>query len=166
MPVTMPPHTRFAAGPADLLQPADVVHLSGLDFLQGIVEGRYPAPPIARVLNYWLTEVRPGFAEFQGQPLFDFYNPIGSVHGGWFGTLLDSCMACAVQTMAKAGQGYTTLEYRVNIIRPLFETSEPVRATGHCLSFGNRTATAEGKIHGVESGKLYAFGTTTCLVMS
>ena len=93
------------------------------------------------------------------------YNPSGAVHGGWYGTLLDSCMACAVQTKLPKGFGYTTLEYKVNLLRPIFETTEDVLAVGEVDHVGRRTGVATGKIVGAESGKLYATGSTTCIVM-
>jgi uncharacterized protein (TIGR00369 family) len=138
--------------------------LSGLELLQGLVSGRFPAPPIAERLGFFLTEVRAGEAVFTCTPKFDHYNPIGTVHGGLAGTLLDSCMSCAVQTNLNAGQGYTTLEYRVHLVRAMMDTTGPVRAEGKVVHMGRRTATAEGRI--VDSnGRLYAHGTTTCLIM-
>lgn len=158
------PH--FAETPEDLLSVADLKQMSGREFLTGIQEGRLPAPPIAKTLGFTLVEVGEGRVVFEGKPGFEAYNPIGTVHGGWFGTVLDSCMACAVQSGLAKGLGYTTLEYRVNITRPLFVDSEPVRAVGETLTLGARIGTAEGKLIGADSGKLYAFGTTTCLVMA
>ena len=151
---------------AEQLMPLETMRsMSGLEFLQGIQQGRYPAPPICRPMNFEMVEASEGRVVFEGRPRFEHYNPLGGVHGGWFGTLLDSCMACAVQTTLAAGMGYTTLEYRVNITRPLLEGGEPVRAVGETLHVGRRTGTSEGKLVGAESGKLYAFGTTTCLLM-
>lgn len=157
---------RRAAGPHDLLNLDQLKAMSGLAFIQGIVEGRLPEPPICETMRFRMIEASEGRVVFEGRPEFRHYNPIGGVHGGWFGTVLDSCMACAVQTTLAAGFGYTTLEYRVNIVRPLFEEGEAVRAIGSALHVGRRTGTAEGKLVGAESGKLYAFGTTTCLVIA
>lgn len=156
----------YADDASQLARPEELARLSGLDFLQGIVDGRYPQPPICRTLSFALVEVSEGRVVFEGTPRFEQYNPLGGVHGGWFGTLLDSCMSCAVQTELPVGKFYTTLEYRVNMTRPLGESSEKVRATGLTLQVGGRVGTAEGKITGVDSGKLYAFGTATCLIMS
>jgi uncharacterized protein (TIGR00369 family) len=138
--------------------------LSGLELLQGLISGEFPAPPIARQLEFYLTEVRDGEAVFGCTPSFAHYNPIGSVHGGLAGTLLDSCMSCAVQTRLKTGQGYTTLEYRVHLVRGMTESTGPVRAEGKVVHMGRRTATAEGRIVDA-AGRLYAHGTTTCLIM-
>ncbi|WP_316015401.1 PaaI family thioesterase [Roseobacter sp. HKCCA0434] len=141
-----------------------IASMSGLEFITAIAEGRLPAPPIARTLDYGMESVEEGRVVFRGRPSFEVMNPIGTVHGGWFGTLLDSCMACAVQTCLPKGQGYTTLEYKVNVIRPLFANSGEVRAIGQVSHVGRRTGIAEGRIEGVEDGKLYATGSTTCMV--
>lgn len=137
--------------------------MSGLDFMRAIKEGRIPPAPIAKTLDYTLLEVEEGRVVFAGKAKLEAYNPIGSVHGGWFGTLLDSCMACAVQTKLPAGRGYTTLEYKINILRAATVDSGLIRAEGTAIHVGRRTATAEGRMIG-EDGKLYATGTTTCLV--
>jgi uncharacterized protein (TIGR00369 family) len=121
--------------------------ISGLEFLTRIVDGRLPRPPITETLGFALTEV----------------SPIGTVHGGVAATLLDSCMSCAVQTTMQAGTGYTTLEIKVNMVRPITETTGLIRAEGRSLHTGRRSATAEGKILDA-NGTLLAHGTTTCNV--
>jgi len=155
---------RVAASAAELPTPEQIRELSGLEFMQSVLAGRFPAPPICATLDFALTLVAEGHVEFTGRPGFAAYNPLGAVHGGWFGTLLDSCMACAVMTRLPRGQGYTTLEYKVNVVRPLFEHSGEVRAVGRALHVGGRTGVAEGRLVGAGDGKLYALGTTTCLV--
>ncbi|MEL6582205.1 MAG: PaaI family thioesterase [Pseudomonadota bacterium] len=155
---------KWPAGPEELMTPAQIAELSGLEFITGIKEGRLPAPPIARALHYRMTHVAVGRVVFTGEPHFDAMNPIGSIHGGWFGTLLDSCMACAVQTHLPKGRAYTTLEYKINILRPLRFDSGAVEAIGETIHVGRRTATAEGKMVGVEDGKTYATGSTTCMI--
>jgi uncharacterized protein (TIGR00369 family) len=137
--------------------------ISGLEFLSRIVDGRLPHPPITETLGFALTEVSPGFARFTMTPQFRHYNPIGTVHGGVAATLLDSCMSCAVQTTMQAGTGYTTLEIKVNMVRPITETTGLIRAEGRSLHTGRRSATAEGKILD-SNGTLLAHGTTTCIV--
>jgi uncharacterized protein (TIGR00369 family) len=137
--------------------------MSGLEFLRRIVDGRLPRPPITETLGFDLAEVSPGFALFTMTPQFRHYNPIGTVHGGVAATLLDSCMSCAVQTTMEAGLGYTTLEIKVNMVRPITEKTGPVRAEGRSLHTGRRSATAEGKILDA-AGTLLAHGTTTCIV--
>ncbi len=150
--------------PADMLSPQQIGALKGIDVMRGIMAGRFPAAPIARLANMDLTEVAEGKVVFTGTPGFDHYNPIGSVHGGWFGILLDSAMACAVMTRLPRGKGYTTLEYKVNILRAAYEETGPLQCTGTSIHAGRRTATAEGRLEGAD-GKLYATGTTTCLVV-
>ncbi len=145
------------------VNPKDVAHLSGLEFFEGMLKGTYPAPPIAKTLNFDLVEAEHGRAVFEGEPLRDFYNPIGSIHGGFAGTLLDSCMGCAVHTTMAAGQAYTTLEYKVSLIRGMSDKTGKVRAEGKVIQVGRRVATAEGWLRDA-AGKLLAHGTTTCLV--
>jgi len=137
--------------------------MSGLEFLRGIVEGRLPAPPITETLGFTLAEVSPGFALFTMTPAFRHYNPIGTVHGGVAATLLDSCMSCAIQTNFAAGTGYTTLEFKVNLVRPITDKTGPIRAEGRSLHIGRRSGTAEGRITDA-GGALLAHATTTCLI--
>jgi len=137
---------------------------SGLEFLRDIATGMLPLPPIGKALNFFLLEADEGRVVFQGTPTFDFYNPIGTVHGGWAATLLDSCMACAVQTMLKRGQAYTTAELKLNLVRPLTDQTGPVRAEGKIIHAGRQVATSEGRLFGPD-GKLYAHGTTTCMIL-
>jgi uncharacterized protein (TIGR00369 family) len=136
---------------------------SGLQFLQDIIAGVLPLPPIGKAMNFFPLEAEEGRVVFQGTPKFDFYNPIGSIHGGWACTLLDSCMSCAVQTTLKAGYAYTTGELKVNMVRPITEKTGPLRAEGKVIHPGRQLATAEGRLVGPD-GKLYAHGTTTCLI--
>ena len=156
---------KFASKLSELLTQDDIASMSGLDFMAGILEGRLPAPPICKALNYRLESVAHGSCVFRGTPVFDAMNPIGSIHGGWFGTLLDSCMACAVQTTLPVGALYTTLEYKINIIRPIFPDTGDYRAEGQVDHVGRRTGIAHGKLIGVDDGKTYATGSTTCLIM-
>jgi uncharacterized protein (TIGR00369 family) len=136
---------------------------SGLEFLRDIAAGVLPYPPIGKTLNFFLLEADAGRVIFQGTPTFDFYNPIGSVHGGWAATLLDSCMGCAIQTTLKKGYGYTTAELKLNLVRPMSDKTGPVRAEGKVIHSGRQLATSEGRLYGPD-GKLYAHGTTTCLI--
>jgi uncharacterized protein (TIGR00369 family) len=136
---------------------------SGLAFLQRIVEREALAPPIALTLGFRLAEVSPGFALFTMTPQVRHYNPLGIVHGGVASTLLDSCMSCSVQTHLEKGYGYTTLELKVNFVRPVLEKTGPIRAEGRSIYVGRRSATAEGKIVDAK-GTLYAHGVTTCMI--
>jgi uncharacterized protein (TIGR00369 family) len=137
--------------------------MTGLDYLRGIAEGRIAAPPIAALLGLGIVEVEPGRVTFSLDVGEHLYNPIGSVHGGVFCALLDSAMACAVHSGLGPGQAYTTLELKVNLVKPLTVDTPRVVATGQVISSGRRVATASGQITGPD-GTLYAHATTTCLV--
>ncbi len=139
--------------------------MSGIDFLHAICDGRLPAPPIAELLGFRLVEVDTGHAVFEIQPGEKHYNPIGVVHGGLAMTLLDSAMGCAVHTHMAAGSGYTTLEAKTNLVRPVTAESGTLRAIGKVLHIGSRVATAEGRLVDA-AGKLYAHASTTCIVLS
>jgi uncharacterized protein (TIGR00369 family) len=147
-----------------LVDPAFARTPSGLAFLQQIVRGEIVDPPIAHTLDFFLLEAESGRAVFQGEPGFAHYNPIATVHGGWHGTLLDSAMACAAQTLCEPGRAYTTLEYKIHCVRPLTEKTGPVRAEGKVVASGRRMATAEGRLFDAD-GKLYSHGTTTCMFL-
>ncbi|MES2105427.1 MAG: PaaI family thioesterase [Pseudomonadota bacterium] len=136
---------------------------SGFEFLRAIIDGELPAAPIAETLGFFIVEGEPGRIVFQGTPGREHYNPLGSVHGGYFCTLLDSAVGCAVQSVLPKGTGYTTLEIKVNLIRALTDKTGPVRAEGKVIQVGSRVGTAEGRIIDA-NGKLYAHATTTCLI--
>ena len=139
--------------------------MNGLEFLQGICDGSLAQAPIANPMSFKMTEVSEGAAVFEGTPTCDLYNPIGSVHGGWYGTLLDSCMACAVQSTLERGSGFTTVEYSINLVRAIYEDTGLVRAEGRLVHRGRRMATADGRLLD-KNGKLLAHGTTTCMIIS
>lgn len=137
--------------------------LSGLEYLQKIVAGELPRPPISALMNFGLAELGEGRAVFTAEPAEYHYNPIGVVHGGLAATLLDSAMGCAIHTTLPAGAGYTTLEIKVNYVRALTAETGIVRCEAQVIYMGGRTATAEGRVID-DSGKLYAHGTTTCII--
>jgi uncharacterized protein (TIGR00369 family) len=137
--------------------------LSGLDYLRAIADGRIAPPPIAALLGMGVVDVRPGQVTFSLEVGEHLYNPIGSVHGGVFCTLLDSAMGCAVHSTLGRGHAYATLELKVNLVKALTVTTPSVVATGQVISAGRRVATASGQITGPD-GTLYAHATTTCLV--
>lgn len=137
--------------------------MSGLDFLNAIAAGELPAPPIADLLGFTLAEVERGRVVFESVPQFRHYNPLGTVHGGYTATLLDSCVGCAVHSTLPKGIGYTTLEFKVSLIRAITADTGPVRAEGKILNAGRRAATAEGRLTDAK-GRLLAHATTTCLV--
>jgi uncharacterized protein (TIGR00369 family) len=138
--------------------------LSGLEYLKKIVAGELPQPPIAALMNFGLAKLSEGSAEFTVEPAEYHYNPIGVVHGGLAATILDSAMGCAVHSVLPADTGYTTLEIKVNFVRPMTVETGKVRCEAKVIHVGRRTATAEGRILD-EQGKLYAHGTTTCLIL-
>jgi len=137
--------------------------LDGMTLFTEMQAGRLPAPPICRALGMTLSEVEHGRVIFGYTPVFDHYNPLGSVHGGIAATLLDSVMGCCVHTTLKAGTGYTTVEIKVNYVRAMTDKTGPVRAEGKVINVGSRIATSEGRLVD-SSGRLLAHGTTTCLL--
>lgn len=150
-------------GKPGLARPEQVAGKTGMEVMQAMLAGELPYPHMADTLDFSLVEVSPGQAIFQGTPQLKHYNPLGSVHGGWYATLLDSAVGCAIQTMMPAGRSYTTAELSLNIVRAASYKSGPLRATGTVIHCGKQLATAEGRIVGAD-GKLYAHATTTCLV--
>ncbi|MEM9029497.1 MAG: PaaI family thioesterase [Pseudomonadota bacterium] len=144
--------------------PDQLRSMSGRAFLEAIAAGDLPQPPICQTIGFRLVEVGDGRAVFVGATGHHLMNPIGSIHGGFAATLLDSCMACAVQTIVQEGQVYTTLEIKVNMVRALTAETGQVTAIGDVVHAGRRIATSEGRLVD-DDGKLYAHGTTTCLIM-
>ena len=151
----------------DAIDPRDVAErgreLSGMEYIQAIVAGELPAPPISQLVGFRLVLAEPGRAVFEMEPGPQHYNPIGSVHGGIALTLLDSAMGCAVHTLLEQGVGYTTLEVKTNFVRPITADTGLIRCEGIVIHDGSRVATAEGKLTDT-NGKLLAHGTTTCLI--
>jgi uncharacterized protein (TIGR00369 family) len=137
----------------------------GLEYLQGIVDGSVPPPPISRLLGFTIVEVEQGRALFAMEPAEWMYNPLGSVHGGIAATLLDSCMGCAVHTTLEAGVGFTTTDLQVRYIRAMSDTTGRVLAEGRVVHGGRRTATAEGRLFAESDEKLIAHGTTGCVLL-
>ncbi len=154
---------RFVDRAEDLPAISDVAALAGIEVMQGVLTGRLPAPPICRTIGFRLAEVGEGRVVFEGTPGFPHFNVLGGVHGGWFGILLDSCMGCAVHTRLPPGKGYSTLEYKVNLMRPAGSQSGLLRAIGETTHVGRRTGVAQGRLVDLD-GRLYALGSTTCLI--
>ena len=140
-----------------------LLQYDGLTFVRGLLTGQFPAPPMTQTLGFTLTEADTGRAVFTGEPQSRHYNPIGSVHGGFAMTLLDSALGCAIHTTLGRGETYTTLEIKVNLVRPLTKETGPVRAEGRVIHRGRTVATSEGDIR-ASGGKLYAHATTTCMI--
>lgn len=155
---------RLAHGPGPGVIPREAVYtMDGLAQLREMLEGRAPHAAIASTLDFLVIEVGPGTAVFQGTPGPAHFNPMGGIHGGWYATLLDSAVGCAVHTMMPAGRAYTTAELSVNLVRAIGPKVRRVRAEGRVLHCGRQLATAEGRLVGPD-GTLYAHATTTCLV--
>jgi uncharacterized protein (TIGR00369 family) len=161
----MKPGSRYYRpdAPSGCVPPADMRNRAATDIFADMLAGKYPVAPIAKTLNFKLTEVSDGFAEFRGVPLVEHYNPAGSVHGGWTATLLDSALGCCVHTKVPAGMAYTTIEFKVNLLRPMFEDTGEVICQGRVLHFGRTTAVSEATLKTAD-GKLIAIGTETCAI--
>ena len=143
----------------------DRTQLSGLEQLRAIFDPDRSerAPGIGRTMGFHVVEIEHGRVVFGGHPDESVYNPIGTVHGGYAATLLDSAVGCAVHSVLKAGQGYTTLELKVAYHRPLTKDTGPVRAEGKVIQAGRRAAFAEGRLTDLQ-GRVYATATSTLLV--
>lgn len=150
--------TEYGVTPLDIVKT-----ISGFELLRGIGDGRYPAPPIFATLGVTMGEVKPGHAFLHLTPGKHLYNPMGTVHGGIAAMLLDSAMGCAVHSTLPAGRGYTTLEFKINLVRPITEQTGPLTVEGRIVHPGRQAATSEGFLRDAQ-GKLLAHGTTTCLV--
>jgi uncharacterized protein (TIGR00369 family) len=137
--------------------------LSGLELLRGMMEGRFPMAPITKELGMRIVVVEKGRVVFEGVPEYRFYNPLNSVHGGYLATLLDSAMGCAVHSTLEAGNGYTTIEFKITFLRPVTDKTGPVRADGKIISVGKRIGAAEGSLLDGQ-GKVLAHATTSCLI--
>jgi uncharacterized protein (TIGR00369 family) len=137
--------------------------MAGIDFVRAIFEGKLPTPPIMQTVEPFDSTAEPGVVAFHSIPGFRHYNPIGSVHGGYAATLLDSAMGLAIHSALPAGTGYTTLEFKVSFIKGMTEDTGLVRTEGRTLNAGRRAATAEARITDAR-GRLLAHATTTCLV--
>src|SRR3954451_21103283 len=142
---------------------AVMASMAGLEFVRGIFDNKLPAPPIMQNIEPFDSTAEPGVVVMHSIPGFRHYNPIGSVHGGYAATLLDSAMGLAVHSALPAGTGYTTLEFKISFIRGMTKDTGPVRTEGRTLNVGRRAATAEGRITD-DKGRLLAHATTTCLV--
>lgn len=139
--------------------------VSGVEFLTALRDARHPAPPFAAVADIWITEVEEGRVVFEGRPSAQFYNPLGTVHGGWISTLLDSAMGCAVHSTLQPRQAYTTVDMTVSFVRPVFEATGKLSCEGKVVHVGGRIATAEGRVWD-QAGTLIAHGSETCLLIA
>jgi uncharacterized protein (TIGR00369 family) len=146
-------------------RPEEIAGLTGKQILQAMIDGRLPAPPIARTLSFELVEVGDGFAVFEGETSEALLNPMGVIHGGWALTLVDSATGCACMTLLPAGAAYTTVETKVNFSRPLLKDTGRVRAEGRIVASGRRIHSAEARVTD-RSGRLVAHGTSTLMILN
>jgi uncharacterized protein (TIGR00369 family) len=152
-------------GQAGVASPAKLAGKSGLQILQAMMSGELPYPHMNETLGLDLIEIGDGHAVFQGAPSRAHYNPMGTVHGGWHTTLLDSALGCAVQSKLPAGRAYTTAELSIKLVRSASEKTGPLRAIAHVVHHGKQLITAEAKVFD-GAGKLYAHASTTCFVFA
>ena len=154
---------RLSMRERGVARPQQVKALTGLQVFEAMLAGELPFAPIGETLDFLPVEIGYGHSVFQGRPALRHYNPLGTVHGGWIATLLDSCVGCAVHTTLPVGKGYTTVELKINYVRAVTTRVPLLRATGTIIHAGSRMATAEGRLNGPD-GKLYAHASTTCFI--
>ncbi|HEY1783401.1 MAG TPA: PaaI family thioesterase [Roseiarcus sp.] len=151
-----------AYGVAD---PGEVRLMSGREFLQAMLDGLLPTPPIMKTMSFWLTKIDDGFAAFEGDAGPHLLNPLGFVHGGWALALIDSAAGCAAHTLLPAGVSYTTIETKANFSRPITQNMGAVRAEGRAVSRGRRIISCEARVIDAK-GRLLAHGTSTLMVLA
>lgn len=157
--------TRTYDYEARLPDPATMMSMTGLEYLQGVLRGDMPAAPIATTLNFWPTEFTHGRAVFEGEPQRYAYNPLGTVHGGWAATVLDSALGCAVQSTLPAGKRYTTVDLAISLVRAITERVTRLRCEATIVHAGGSVATSQARLTD-DAGLLYAHATSTCLILS
>ena len=148
-----------------ILDPAAIAGMTGIEMLREMIAGRLPRPPMSQIMGFWLAEVDDGVAVFEGDSGPHLLNPLGSVHGGWALTLIDSATGCALHTTLPPGIGYTTVETKVNMTRAIAASEGRVRCEGRVVSRGRQLATAEAKLLNAD-GKLLAHGTSTLIIFA
>jgi uncharacterized protein (TIGR00369 family) len=147
-----------------LASPTDVAGKTGKEILQAIIDGKLPQAPISKALSFWITEVGDGFAAFEGDPGPHLLNPMGSIHGGWALTLIDSVGGCAGHSLLPAGSGYTTIETKANFARPITGETGRVRAEARVVAQGRQVISSEARVLDGR-GKVLAHGTSTIMVL-
>jgi len=146
-----------------ILEPDVMKSIPGLAYLRGIISGKYPIPPIMHNAHYRLTKAEEGRVVIEGDPSYAFLNPMGIIHGGWIATVLDTALACAVQSVCELGEGSTTIEFKVNCVRPVSETTGTVTTVGEVLQRGRRLSTSKATMMDAQ-GRVLAHGTETCMI--
>lgn len=154
----------IASSPADIPSRELLLSMSGLEYMQKMVANEVPHPTNAGVMGYRITHAEHGRVMLEGAASFVHTNPFGGVHGGWYGLVLDTALGSVVMTAVPKGRWYTTLEYKINITRAL-PVGMKVMIEAVLDHAGRSTAVAHGTIRGKEDGRLYATGTTTCIIM-
>ncbi len=139
--------------------------MSGIEYLEAIAGGGLPPPPMGVLMRLQPVSVEPGHAVFEGFPAEEHYNPMGTVHGGYAATILDSAMGCAVHSTLPAGVGYGTQTLEIKLVRPITAETGAVRCEAEVLHRGRSQATAQGRLVAADSGKLLAHGTSTCMIL-
>jgi uncharacterized protein (TIGR00369 family) len=152
----------YAYGVASLEQ---IAPLTGREILQAIIDGRLPQPPISQTLTFWLVETGDGFAAFEGEPGDHLLNPMGTVHGGWAMTLIDSAAGCAGYSLIPAGGGFRTVETKVNLSRPITRATRRVRAEARVVSQTRQIISTEARVT-ARDGRILAHGTSTLMVVA
>lgn len=156
-------HMHANGGKPGIARMEQLAEKSGRQILEAMISGKLPYPHMNHTLDIHLMEVGDGRAVFQGEPAIKYFNPMGTVHGGWYATMLDSTLGCAVQSKLPAGRSYTTAELSINIVRPANHKTGPLRAVATVIHWGRQMATAEARLVGPDD-KLYAHATTTCFI--
>jgi len=154
-----------APGAYAVADPAEIRGMSGREFLQAMIDGKLPPPAIAETMSFRLVEVGDGFAVFEGDSGPHLLNPLGTVHGGWALTLIDSAAGCAAHTLIPAGVSYTTIETKANFSRPISHDTGIVRAEGRVVGRGRRIISCEARVVDLK-GRLLAHGTSTLMVLA
>lgn len=156
-------------GPPDytygVASPEQIARLTGREILQAIIDGRLPQPPISQTLTFWLVEIGDGFAAFEGEPGDHLLNPMGTVHGGWAMTLIDSATGCAGYSLIPAGAGFRTVETKVNLSRPITSATGRVRAEARVVSQTRQIISTEARVT-ARDGRILAHGTSTLMVVA
>ena len=148
------------------VSPERIAAMSGLEFMLGMIRGDLPAPPISRHNNIAMTEAERGRCVFVGTPTAEHLNPMGTVHGGWVSALLDSALGCAGQTLCEAGQGSTSVDLKVNFVRPITPRTGRLVCEANVVHPGRQLVTVEARVTGEGDGKLYAHGAQTVFVFA
>lgn len=138
--------------------------MSGRELLQAIIDGRLPQAPISETMSFWIVEVGDGFAAFEGEPGAHLLNPMGTVHGGWALTLIDSVAACAGHSLLPAGTGYTTIETKGNFSRPITRDAGRIRAEARVVAPGRQIISSEARVM-AQDGRILAHGVSTILIL-